>query len=208
MEIKHSNTTSNLIPEIYCAVSILFDEGVDLDQIISELKLIGIFNTKIRHPKYRPIICNENMTLEETIIELQQDEISSLKPRDLECEPISLKGNIDLTQIIGKLKQFGINNTKDLNIKCEPIVWDPKILLEIATVNYEKFWDLDKALMKMFAQIDHCLAELNEIIKRKNGDVTINIVFYQYGTYPVLGFSRENVEKIHFLNASISIDAY
>lgn len=116
---------------------------------------------------------------------------------------IMLNENADIGALIEKLKQLGIANIKIITPKYETTIG-----LEIAIVKNEKFWYLDEALTKMFSQIDNCLVQLKKIIDIFEGKICIDIAFYQYGTYPALEFVGENMKKIRFLEADISIDAY
>ncbi len=80
--------------------------------------------------------------------------------------------------------------------------------LTLAMVKNEKFWCISDALKKMFSFVDCALSELREITIIYHGSVTIDVAFYQHGTYPALDFDGDNMRKIHYLNADISIDAY
>ena len=60
----------------------------------------------------------------------------------------------------------------------------------------------------MFSRVDNYLNKIKEITKKYNGKICIDIAFYEYGTYPALLFSGENMKKIHYLEADISIDPY
>lgn len=124
------------IPEIYCAISIIFEQSADVDKILSSLREIGISEIKV-------------------------------------CKP-----------------------------KCESLV-----SLDIAIVKKEQFWYLDDALTKMFLKIDR-IEQLKKVVREHKGNFCIDIAFYQYGTYPALEFIGENMEKIRYLEADISIDAY
>lgn len=124
------------IPEIYCAISLIFEQGVDVDVIACSLREMGILEINI-------------------------------------CKP-----------------------------KCESLV-----SLDIAIVKNERFWYLDDALTKMFSKIVR-IEQLKELVSKYKGTFCIDIVFYQYGTYPALEFVGDNMKKIRFLEADISIDAY
>lgn len=116
---------------------------------------------------------------------------------------IMLNENADTDALIERLNQLGIVDIEITTPKCESI-----ISLEIAMVRNEKFWYLDEALTKMFNQIDNYLVQLKNLIDVFEGKICIDIAFYQYGTYPALEFMGENMKKIRFLEADISIDAY
>jgi hypothetical protein len=109
----------------------------------------------------------------------------------------------DINFIVDSMKQLEISEMKIHEPK-----FDHSICVEIATIKNEPFWNLDDALTKMFLKIDGKMAELKKIVKKYDGDVCIDIAFYQYGTYPVLVFSAETMKKIHYLDAVISIDPY
>lgn len=44
------------IPEIYCALSVIFDRNVDVEQITESLKKSGISEMKVQKPKCEPIL--------------------------------------------------------------------------------------------------------------------------------------------------------
>ena len=123
-------------PEIYCALSIVFDQSINVDVVLSNLKEFVLSEIKIRRPKYETSVC-----------------------------------------------------------------------LDVAIVNNERLWHLDEALTKVFAQI-HQIERMKEFVFEHGGTFYIDIAFYQYGTYPSLEFVGENMKKIRFLEADISIDAY
>ena len=116
---------------------------------------------------------------------------------------VSFERNTDITSVSDSLNQIGIHNFEIHTPKCEPIV-----CLDIAIVKNEPLWYLDEALTKMFLQVENCLLDLKEIIKKFHGETCIDVAFYQYGTYPVLIFSGENMRKIRLLEADISIDPF
>ncbi len=128
---------SKRIPEIYTALVLTFNQWVDIELIIHELKKIGIDEAEVRKPRTEPLIC-----------------------------------------------------------------------LDIAIVKYEQFWELNDALAKMFLAIDDCLRPLKNIIDKYQAETYIDIAFYYYGTYPALSIYGENMEKIRFLEANISIDPF
>lgn len=135
--IEKKDISSNLPPEIYCALSLYFDLNININSFIEELNRIGIFDVKYSKPK------------------------------------------------------------------CEQLV-----SFDIAIINYEHLWSLEEALTKMFSYVDNCIVELKKLVEKYNGEIYIDIAFCQYGTYPALLFNGMNMEKIHFLNANISIDPY
>jgi len=124
------------MPEISCAISMLFDQDVEVDKIVASLKEMGISEVNVNRPKYELLVS-----------------------------------------------------------------------LDIAIVKFERFWYLDDALTKMFSKIND-IGRLKEIVTEYRGSFCIDIVFYQYGTYPALEFIGDNMKKIRFLEADISIDAY
>lgn len=127
----------NKKPEIYCAISVLFERDADIPSITDALSKIGIHDFKICIPKCDPVVC-----------------------------------------------------------------------IDIAIIKYEPFWYLDEALTKMFRQVENSISDLKEIIKKFQGKVCIDVAFCKHGTYPALEFSGENMKKIHFLEADISIDPF
>ena len=131
------------------------------------------------------------------------DELKKQMPEIYCAISIVLNENTDANELIEKLNQLGIADVEITTPKCESI-----ISLEIAVVRNEKFWYLDEALTKMFNQIDNYLVQLKKLINDFEGKVCIDIAFYQYGTYPALEFMGDNMKKIRFLEADISIDAY
>ena len=131
------------------------------------------------------------------------DELKKQIPEIYCAISIVLNENADANELIEKLNQLGIVDVEITTPKFESI-----ISLEIAVVRNEKFWYLDEALTKMFNQIDNYLVQLKKLINDFEGKVCIDIAFYQYGTYPALEFMGDNMKKIRFLEADISIDAY
>lgn len=109
----------------------------------------------------------------------------------------------ELSPIIDKLNALGIENIEICKPRLESIV-----SLKFAIVKNERFWYLEEALAKMFSYVDEIIVQLRSVITENKGTVFIDIAFYQHGTYPALIFDGENMRKIHFLNANISIDAY
>ena len=100
-------------------------------------------------------------------------------------------------------------NTAEIGmIKMRKPKFEASVVLELAIVYYERFWELDEALTKMFGQVAGRLEQLKNIANKYRGKMYIDIAFYQYGTYPALIFCGENMEKIRFLEADISIDPY
>ena len=125
------------MPEIYCAVKLVFDKDINIDAVIEKLNKIGINEFRIKRPKYEKAVC------------------------------IILDG-----------------------------------------VKYERLWYLDEALNIMFSHIDDKLIQIRDIVDCFHGEVILDISFWHYESYPALVFSHENINKIHLLNASISIDPY
>ena len=111
--------------------------------------------------------------------------------------------SLELETLKKSINHIGITEFKI----CRP-KFEPKINIEIAIVNYESFWSLDDAISKMFSYVDNVLNELKETVKKLDGTFYINIAFFQFGTYPAIVLSRENIEKIAFLEASMGIDPY
>ena len=130
------NLLNEQIPQIYCAISIIFEQSVDVDNILFDFKRHGMSEIKVHKPKLESSIC-----------------------------------------------------------------------LDIAIINNERFWHLDEALTKMFSKIDN-ISQLKSLGDRNGGSFLIDIAFYKCGSYPSLDFTGENMDKIRFLEAEISIDAY
>jgi hypothetical protein len=105
--------------------------------------------------------------------------------------------NVDVDMILNELKGLGICDTEVIGVS-----------IHFAIIYYERIWYLDDALTKMFSKVDGCLPQLKDILVRHKGRAIIDIAFYQYGTYPALEFCGENMKKIRFLEADISIDPY
>ena len=116
---------------------------------------------------------------------------------------VAFDKSIELSPIIDKLTVLGIDNIQI----CRPR-FEYDVILKFAIVKRECFWYLEEALTKMFSYVDQNIIQLKDVITENNGIVFIDIAFYQYGTYPSLIFDGENMKKIHFLDANISIDAY
>ena len=115
---------------------------------------------------------------------------------------IVFEHNVDIDEILFGLRKIGISEIKVCSPKCESL-----ISVDIAIVKNEKFWHLDDALTKMFSKIAR-IEELKEVVSKHKGNFCIDIAFYQYGTYPALDFVGDNMKKIRFLEADISVDAY
>ena len=107
------------------------------------------------------------------------------------------------TQIINELSAAEISCIAVHQPKAEPTT-----IFEVAVVRAEKLWSIDEALSKLFLQIDKSLIELRGIVRKNKGQILVDIAFYQYGTYPTLYFGGDNMTKIHFLDANISIDPF
>ena len=110
---------------------------------------------------------------------------------------------VNATQILDEFGSAGIDCFAVRKPKVEPTV-----IIEVAVVRAEKLWSIDEALSKLFSSIDKSLCEFKRIVMKHNGTSLIDIAFYQYGTYPSLFFQGENMKKIHFLSANISIDPF
>jgi hypothetical protein len=110
---------------------------------------------------------------------------------------------VDLLPVINRLNELDIKNINILKPRLES-----KNYLIFAEVKNEPFWYLGDALSKMFSYVNKNIAKMKEVITQYKGEILIDIAFYQYGTYPALSFDGENMKKIHFLNANISIDPY
>lgn len=49
---EYPSNIADRIPEIYCAVSLMFDAETDMESVISDLKNIGINQTVFHKPRY------------------------------------------------------------------------------------------------------------------------------------------------------------
>lgn len=115
---------------------------------------------------------------------------------------INFEYSIDIDRFLCDLNKIEI-----LDIKvCRP-KYESSIKVDIAIVKYEHFWYLDDALKKMFSKIKD-IKELKNVVKEYKGTFCIDIAYYQYDRAPALEFIGENMKKIHFLEADISIDSY
>ncbi len=114
---------------------------------------------------------------------------------------IILKQTVDVEEISSRLREMGISKIKVCRPKCAS-----SVSLDIAIVEYERFWYLDDALKKMFSKIVR-IDELKELVCEYKGSFFIDIAFYQYGTYPALEIVGDNMRMIRFLEADIGIDA-
>lgn len=115
---------------------------------------------------------------------------------------IVFEHDVDIDKIVFNLNEMGLS---EINI-CKP-KYESLISLDIASVKNARLWYLDDALTKMFSKINN-IELLKEMVSEYGGTFSIDIVFYQYGTFPALEFVGENMRKIRFLEADINIDAY
>ena len=109
----------------------------------------------------------------------------------------------DAEMAVKEFTSMGVSDIKVVKPQCSSIT-----KISIATVKNKRLWDIDEALTIMFSRVDNYLNKIKEITKKYNGKICIDIAFYEYGTYPALLFSGENMKKIHYLEADISIDPY
>lgn len=116
---------------------------------------------------------------------------------------IWLNKNSDAALFSEALKRIGVY---DFKIRIPK--YSQKMSHNIAVIKNEEFWYLDEALTKMFQKVEGFLPQLKEIIDEFQAEVVIDVAFYQYGKYPALMFSGDNMKKIRFLEADISIDPY
>ena len=137
------------------------------------------------------------------LMELFKDRSTMSIPDIYLAISISLENENNLNIFIDKLAHIGIKDINIITPKYENLTY-----IEIATVKNDKNWYLDDALKKMFSQIDHCIIELKSLIDEYKGKVCIDIAFYHYDSFPALEFFGDNMKKIRFLEADISIDAY
>lgn len=116
--------------------------------------------------------------------------------------------NIELKEqyaipFISALYEIGIDNFKYFPLKRTPFVY-----FEVAEIKYKPDWCLDDTLKEMFKKADNYLTKLKSLIEIFDGKTLIDISFYEYGTFPALIISGDNMKKIRFLEADISIDPY
>ena len=116
---------------------------------------------------------------------------------------VSAEENESISYIAEKFQQLGISEYEIITPK-----FDSYANINFAIVRNEKHWYLDDALTKMFSKIDDCLPQLKKIVDDYGAKLCIDIAFYQHGTYPALEFIGDNMSKIRFLEADISIDAF
>lgn len=109
----------------------------------------------------------------------------------------------DAEMAVKEFTSMGVSDIEVVKPQCSSIT-----KISIATVKNKRLWDIDDALTIMFSRVDNYLNTIKEITKKYNGKICIDIAFYEYGTYPALLFSGENMKKIHYLEADISIDPY
>lgn len=114
---------------------------------------------------------------------------------------LSFGPSVDVGAIVNDLNKIGI-----YEIKVQRPKIDASLCVDIAIIHNEQFWELDDALTKMFLKVDQCLYELKRISTEYCGEIYIDIAFYQYGIYPTLVIHRNNMKKIHILEANLSID--
>ena len=137
MRENKQDTEAEQVPEIYCALSVIFHKNIDVVAIIREFNKIGIPNISIHYPRH-----------------------------------------------------------------------DSSVYLLISIVHYERFWDVESALERLFAPVDHCLCQVKKLVVENNGKINIDISFYQYGIYPALVFCGSTMRKMRYLEADISIDPF
>ena len=117
---------------------------------------------------------------------------------------------VQASEFFGKigLKDYELRQPKLWMMRKLNLDYPRKTYIDIATVRYELFWNLDDALGKMFRKIDAHLKEIKQVIDTYHCESLIDICFYKYDTYPALSISGENMAKIRFLEADIEIDPY
>ena len=109
----------------------------------------------------------------------------------------------DAEMAVKEFTSMGVSDIEVVKPQCSSIT-----KISIATVKNKRLWDINDALTIMFSRVDNYLNTIKEITKKYNGKICIDIAFYEYGTYPALLFSGENMKKIHYFEADISIDPY
>lgn len=133
---------------------------------------------------------------------MDKDKLNKKIPEIYCAISIYFEHTVDIDSFLFDLNRIGISDGKVCRPKCES-----SISVDIAIVKNEHFWYLDDALKKMFSKICD-IKELKNVVKEYNGTFSIDIAFYQYDTAPALEFIGENMKKIHFLEADVSIDPY
>lgn len=116
---------------------------------------------------------------------------------------LEFPGNTDIAPILQKLSDIGVEVIKTTIPKCVYAVE-----ITIAEVNYKACWDIDEILTETFSSVENTLASIKEIICQNRGKILVSLAIYTDGNYPGIVFEKENMEKIHFLGANISIDMY
>ena len=111
--------------------------------------------------------------------------------------------SVDIDDVLKALCKIGITTYKIHTPKCEPVT-----VIELTAIYYEPFWELNDALSKLFIQFDNKLVGLKAVVSAYEGEAYVDIAIAAHGSYPTLFLERENVGKISYLNAGISIDLY
>ena len=116
---------------------------------------------------------------------------------------LSFGTEINIASIVNELNNCGVYDVKIRRPKNEA-----KICVDIAAIRNKCFWELNDALSEMFSQVEQCLSDIKDIATKNQGDIYIDIAFYQYGRYPALVINGKNMKNICFLEANISIDPF
>lgn len=116
---------------------------------------------------------------------------------------ICVDKSVDISFLEKELNDLGIYCQKIHKPRCEPIIG-----IDVAFIEYEKFWKLDSALSKMFSTIKWSYVQLKDVVNKYGGEIYIDIAFCHYGIYPALVISGDNMKKIRELEANISIDPF
>lgn len=116
------------------------------------------------------------------------------------------KKYVTIEKISDEIQNLGIERPKVIIPKSE--LFADSVCVNIVIIKNERFWELDTVLTEMFARIDDKLPQLKILVEQYEGRIVLDIAFYQYGLYPAISISSENIRKIACLNAEIGIDSY
>ena len=114
---------------------------------------------------------------------------------------LSFNENANMTMISEELSTLGLNIIKEVRPRHQACT-----IIEISVLRYEQFWNIDQALSTLFSMIHADLQAIREIVEAHDGETYIDIAIVANETYPSILFSKENMMRIHALNAQISID--
>ncbi len=86
--------------------------------------------------------------------------------------------------------------------------FDTVAVIDLYKIDYKKAWYLNDILGEMFETASDKLPQIKEIARQLDAKICIDISFCQYGTYPALEITGDNMAYIRMLEADISIDPY